>query len=194
MCKSKHIAYAKPCGTQNINAENLDMLVMDAIYKNILNKDAIAHISKEVAKIANTHAEDKINTAPLVKRKKELEEILRNLVLSEALKKMPKHIVEEETEKYANELHALEKQIAYAEETAPTITSKDVSKFLTKLLKQNITSIHSAKMIFDTFVDNIKVNPSHISVDLVIPSTPLYKGVGGRPIAPLYIIPIIIDL
>lgn len=196
MCKSKHIAYDKPCGTQNINAENLDMLVMDAIHKNILNKDAIAHISKEVAKIANTHAEDKINTAPLVKRKKELDEILRNLVLSEALKKMPKNIIEEETEKYANELHALEKQIAYAEEVAPTITSKDVSKFLTKLLKQNITSIHSAKMIFDTFVDNITVNPSHISVDLIVPSLPdpLYKGVGGRPLAPLYIIPIIIEL
>ena len=166
---------------------------MDAIYENILNKDAIKSVAAKIADIAQKTKQPEIDVPALNKEKAEIKEALKELLNKSIYKKISEDVFEELSAEHTERLEQIEKQITLSKHIEQPITEEDVLTFLKSIKKQDKKNIHSAKAIFDTFVEKITFDNGKIIADLIVPPI-LYRGTIGRAKEPLYKNSIIIDL
>lgn len=192
-CSSIRTVGVKSCKKSSVRCDTTDKLIMDAIYEHILNKEAIKTVAKEVFTIAQKTKKPDIDIASLKRRQKEIKEALKELLNKSIYKKISEDVFNETSAEHNEELASIEKQIALAERTEKPITEESVVEFLKSIKKQDKSNIHSAKAIFDTFVDKVTFYDDKISVVLIVPPI-MNRGTNGRANVPLYNISIIIEL
>lgn len=191
-CSSTRTTGVKSCGIGG-RCDTTDKLVMDAIYEHILNENAIKSIAKKIVDIAQKTKQPEINVPALNKEKAEIKEALKELLNKSIYKKISEDVFEELSAEHTERLEQIEKQINLSKHIEQPITEEDVLSFLKSIKKQDKKNIHSAKAIFDTFVEKITFQNGKIVADLIVPPI-LYRGTIGRAHVPLYKKPIIIEL
>lgn len=181
------------CKNTSIRVEKVDEAIMNAIYKHILSDKAIENVAKEVFANAQKVKKPEIDVNALKKRETEIKKALKSLAEKLVFNKIPEEIVNEMTDEYTKELEQIERQIFNAQQETEPITEKSVVSFLKSLQHLDKKDIHSTKIIFDTFVENVVFVEDKLTVSLIVPPM-LNRGATGRANAPLYNKPIIIEL
>lgn len=192
-CASHQVIGAEHCNLPTLRTDKIDGLIMGAINEHILNKDATDKIAKEIHNIAVKESAIKTDVAALEKRQQELKKALKKLANSFLDDSIPKDVLDELSAGKKQELESIEQQLLSIDSQAKPITEKDIKVFLNTIKKKKASDIHAKKAIFDTFVDKVIIHPTHLSVDLIVPSIS-YKGTSGRANVPLYNISIILEL
>lgn len=191
-CSSTRTTGVKSCGIGG-RCDTTDKLVMNAIYEHILNDNAITTVAKKIVDIAQKTKKPEIDVPALQKRKAEIKEALKELLNKSIYKKISDDVFEELSAEHTKELESIEKQIELSKHIETPITEEDVLAFLKSIKKQDKKNIHSAKAIFDTFVEKITFNDGKIVADLIVPPI-LYRGTIGRAKEPLFKNSIILDI
>lgn len=181
------------CKNTSVRCEIVDEAIMNAIYKHILSDKAIEKVAKEVFAKAQEVKKPEIDIKALKKRETEIKKALKSMAEKFAFGKIPEEIVTELTEEYTKELEQIERQVFNAQQEAEPITEDSVAAFLKSLQHLDKKDIHSIKIIFDTFVENVVFNDNELAVTLIVPPM-LNRGGIGRAKSSLFNKSIIIRL
>lgn len=159
----------KTCSARNIRKDELEAYCLREIKKYILNDEAMQQIADHIVEIVgSTPNKVKKDIGKLRKRRKELAEAVKKLVVKNTMGEMPDDVYREVSADFNSEIAEIDLQLMQLEAVERNaITKPVVIEYLQDILKDiDSAEPQIIKSIFDKLVDKIVVHDTHVELSL----------------------------
>lgn len=188
-CRTKR--NRRKCKGLNIRKERLESVVLKAVVNNILNEEAIARLSKEVAGLVESRPNDiEEEIKNLVKQKIKLEKRVDDLLEMRLNGEMTAAVLINKSASVEAELKEIKNRLlGYTEQKRTAISEKTVETYLREMFAHlNNMNDEIMRTIFEAFVEEVVIKD--ISIDVFLKVSPhkvsAYSSVVAPPFVGLY--------